>query len=117
MVLKNTNFSVLVDFVKLLVAEQSATRSELFVLTTNKLSKYVVRGTSVSSQKILKLLERSIREPQKENLISMFAIEDRPVLREADAKQVRRILRAMTVVQTYAASNKQVQECLVCLLR
>lgn len=68
----------------------------------------VVREESVSSRKVLPVLEAKMRGRRVAKFASMFAVTAPLLLREAGMEHVRYIFRAWTAVHTFAVTDPRV---------
>lgn len=62
------------------------------------------------------VLRPNLQGQKVNSFASAFAAKDPPLLRETETKQFRHVVRAPTVVHTYAVSNWHASECFFSLL-
>lgn len=106
--LKNIKLSLLTDFVEISAAEQFAVKSELSLLNMKTFFDWDVQGETIPPWEIANALKAEMRGRKKGNFISIFAITNPPVLRDAGTEQGLQILPASTAVHTTAASDVRV---------
>lgn len=98
-------------------AEQIVAKSDLSLLSTKNFVCSDVQIESAPLRKTENLLKKMMKVRKKGNFISVLAIRDPPLSREASTMQVHQILSASTAVYTYATSNVRVRECFFRLFR
>lgn len=83
---------------------------EMFSLNTKSFLDRFKKADIASSQMMVGRLRMKMESRKADSYAYMFAATDRSVLRKAETKQFRQVVRASAAVKTYAASGGCVSE-------
>lgn len=114
---RNLNRSLLTRFVHIFQNKEFGEEFQISLLTMKDLLRWILKAATASSGHVVALLKTKKESGWLQNFAAIFAVIDERFLRKTDTKQIRKILRTSTTMQTYVGYDARVAQWLFTLPR